>query len=95
MIGDSVSHRVFKINELARAIAGQLIPAGQKSIVNLACACRYLEEPALSALWETQIPLYTLMGLLPEVTWDDTGDIGGVRGLDLSLETPNTHVRSH
>ena len=95
MIGDSAFHRVFKINELARAITSRLIPTSQKSIVKLACTCRYLEELALSALWETQIQLYILVRLLPGVIWDDTGDIEGVRGLDLSLETQNAHVRSH
>ena len=95
MIGDSAFHRVFKINELARAITSRLIPTSQKSIVKLACTCRYLEELALSALWETQTQLYILVRLLPGVIWDDTGDIEGVRGLDLSLETQNAHVRSH
>ena len=97
MIGDSASHRVFKINELARAIASQLIPTDQESTVNLACTCRYLEEPVLSALWETQIWLDTLLQVLPGGILDRKymghWDAWEVRGLDFSLETSNVQVR--
>ena len=70
MTDDSTSHRVFKINELTRLIAGQLIPISQKCAVNLACACRCLEEPVLSTLWETHRSLNTLLKVLPKETWE-------------------------
>lgn len=55
MINDGTPSRVFKIGELARAIASQLVLSGSKSAVNLACTCQNLEEPTLSALWETTV----------------------------------------
>ena len=69
MTHDSTPYRVLKISELTRLIASQLVLIGaEKSAVNLACACRSLEEPILSTLWETQPSLYTLLGALPEET---------------------------
>ena len=65
-----MSHRVFKISELTRLIASQLVLINRQSAVNLACACRSLKEPALSALWETQSSLCTLMEVLPKETWE-------------------------
>jgi len=38
--------------------------------VNLACACRHLEEPVLSTLWETQESPCTLLETLPKNTWN-------------------------
>jgi len=70
MIHDNMPNRVFKISELTRLIASQLVLISQKSTVNLACACRCLEEPVLSTLWETQSVLHTLLEVLPEETWD-------------------------
>ena len=70
MVDDRAPHRVFKIGELTRLIADQLILISRGSAVNLACACRYLEEPVLSTLWETQTSLYTLLGTLPRDTWE-------------------------
>ena len=69
MIHDSTPHRIFKISELTRAITSQLLPVSQGSAVNLACACRYLEEPVLSTLWETQESLCVLVEVFPEDTW--------------------------
>jgi len=82
MIHDSASHRVLKVFELARLIANQLTPASRKSVVNLACACRYLEEPVLSALWETQWSLGFLLKVLPGGIWDfdSNPESGVVRG---------------
>ena len=88
MIHDGASHRVFKIGELARLIAGQLIPKHRGSVVNFACACRHLEEPVLSILWETQKSLCTLLETLPRDTWE-WDDESVVRGLDLPLEEQN------
>jgi len=71
MIHDSTPRRVLKISELTRLIASQLILTNsRKSAVNLACACRSLEEPVLSALWRTQWSLITLLRVLPEETWE-------------------------
>ena len=97
MIRDSGSHRIFKIDELTRLIAGQLVLISRGSAVNLACACRYLEEPVLSTLWEKQWSLHTLLEMLPEETWgwEHPTAIHGarvVRGPNLLLEESNTHV---
>jgi len=65
MTHDNTPHRIFKISELTRLIASQLVLISRGNAVNLACACRCLEEPALSTLWETQSALYTLLEVLP------------------------------
>ena len=70
MIDGSAPHRVFKIGELTRLIARQLISDSQESAVDLACACRYLEEPVLSTVWETQDSLCILLRILPRDTWE-------------------------
>jgi len=70
MIHDSTPHRVLKISELTRFIASQLVfTRSRKSAVNLACACRCLEEPVLSTLWETERSMDTLLRVLPKGTW--------------------------
>jgi len=66
MAHHGIPNRVFKISELTRLIAVQLVLAGEKSAVNFACTCRYLEEPVLSMLWETQSSLCYLLEVLPE-----------------------------
>jgi len=90
MIHDSTPHRVLRISELTRLIASKLVLVrGRESAVNLACACRSLEEPALSALWETQWSLITLLRVLPKETWEFKHlELGHkmVRGLNSSLE---------
>jgi len=68
MIDDSALHRVLKIGELMRVIASHLTPSSRMSAVDLACTCRYLEEPVLSTLWEEQSQLDNLLGVLPEGT---------------------------
>ena len=96
MIRDSGSHRIFKIDELTRLIAGQLVLISRGSAVNLACACRYLEEceykePVLSTLWEKRWSLHTLL----ERGWEHPTAIHGarvVRGPNPLLEESNTHV---
>ena len=96
MIHDSTPHRIFKISELTRLIAGHLILINPKSAVNLACTCRYLEEPVLSTLWETQWSLCTLLGVLPEKTWEYENPRRGermVRSLDPPLEKSDAYVR--
>ena len=94
MIHDSTLHRIFKISELTRLIAGQLILINPKSVVNLACACRYLEEPALSTLWETQWSFHTLLKVLPQENLEvDCLDEGlTVRCLNLLSERWNAQV---
>ena len=66
MFHDNTPYRVFKDNELTSLIARQLVLISRKSAVNLARACRSLEEPTLSTLWETQESLCTLLSVLPE-----------------------------
>ena len=68
MTDDNTPHRVFKISELARLIAGRLTLIGRGSAVSLARTCRCLEEPVLSTLWETQSSLHTLLKVLPKGT---------------------------
>ena len=91
MIHDSTPYRVFKVSELTRIIASQLVLTSQESAVNLACTCRCLEEPALSALWEIQASLHTLLKVLPKANWHIEGAIGShtVRDLDLPVERSN------
>lgn len=92
MIDDGTPNRVFKISELARAIASQLVLIDQQSAVNLACTCQDLEESALSALWETQRLLDKLLEVLPEETWDYGDPESGkfvVCDLDFPFEKSN------
>ena len=88
MIHDSTPHRIFKISELTRLIAGHLILIDPEGAVNLACTCRYLEEPVLSTLWEIQYSLGILLGVLPEAIWVPEYWMGDyvVRSLDPPLE---------
>ena len=69
MIDDNTPYRIFKISELTRLIASQLVLLSRKSATNLARVCRSLEEPVLSTLWEIQLSLPTLLKVLPEETW--------------------------
>jgi len=91
MIHDGAPLRVFRISELTRVIASQLILTSQESAVNLACTCRCLEEPVLGTLWETQQFLSTLLEVLPKANWDIEGTMGNytVRGLDLPEGGPS------
>ena len=93
MIHDSPPHRIFKISELARLITSQLVSINRRDIVNLACACKYLEEPVLNTLLETQSSLCTLLRVLPEETWEYAYPALSkcvVRSLDFLLENLNT-----
>jgi len=98
MIQGGAPNRVFEIAELARLIASQLVLTSRKSTANFARACRYLEEPALSALWATQPSLRTLLRVLPEETWDyiyQEPDVKEVRGLDLPLGKSDAEVSGY
>ena len=90
MTYDTTPHHVFKIGELARLIANQLILISLENVLNLACVCWHLEEPALNTLWEAQESLYTLLKVLPQGTWYiEDGKVPYepvVRHLDLSLD---------
>ena len=61
----NMHHQIFEIDELARLISRHLVLAHRASAVSLACACRSLEEPALSSLWGFQYSLTTLIGVSP------------------------------
>ena len=69
MIHGGTPHRIFEISELTREIASQLALVSLESTVNFACVCRYLEQPVLSILWETQSLLCTLLKTLPRDFW--------------------------
>ena len=95
MIHDNnASLRVFEISELARIIAGQLTLISRKSTGNLARTCRCLEEPVLSALWEIQKSLPTLLKVLPDANRCIDRHFGNytVRELDPPVERPNAYV---
>ena len=95
MIHGNASHHIFEISELTRLIASQLIPISPKSAVNLACTCRYLEEPVLSTLWETQGSLNILLEVLAEDSLDYTHLMYHrkmVRDLGPLLEKSNAQV---
>jgi len=85
---------VFKIGELTRLIASHLVLISPKSAVRLARSSRYLEEPVLSTLWETQPLLCTLLRVLPKKTWHikhkPRSWVNTVRALNLQLEKSNT-----
>ena len=89
MSHDSTPYHVLNISELTRLIASQLVLIGaEKSAVNLACACRSLEEPVLSTLWETKYHFFILLSVLPEGTWElqePEDDENRVRGLNSPL----------
>ena len=95
MSHDSAPSSIFKISELTRLIASQLIVISPKSAVSLACGSRYLEEPVLSTLWEMQGSLCTLLEVLPgEVhnLQDGWAHRCVVRGPDLSSGGANAQV---
>jgi len=94
MTHDDKPHRIFRISELTMLIAGQLILTSPKSTMDLARTCRYLEEPVLSVLWQTQPWLDTLLKVLPEKTWSYNPVPGKsvVRGTDPPFEELNVQV---
>jgi len=95
MIYDGTPHRIFRISELTRLIASQLTLISPKSTASLACACRHLEEPVLSSLWQTQQSLDTLLKVLPGETWrcDNSGPgTSVVRGPDPPFENSSAQV---
>ena len=95
MIQDGATRRVFKIDEISRLIASQLVLTSPKSTTYLARVCRHLEEPVLSTLWATQSSLRALLEVLPEESWgydypETNWEV--VRGLDPSSGRPNAAV---
>ena len=90
MIHDNAPNRVFKISVLTKLIASQLVLLSRASTTNFACACRYLEEPVLSTLWETQLMLKPLLEVLPGSTWEYERSTDVVRSLDISSKESNT-----
>jgi hypothetical protein len=87
-----MAQRVFKINELATDIAVQLVLIGEGSAASPACACRCLEVPVLSTLWEQQEGLRSLLRVLPGAVVEPKRRVvekDTVRGLDLLFEELN------
>ena len=90
-----MTRRIFEISELTRLIASQLVLVSKGSTVNLARSSRYLEEPALSTLWETQSSLCILLEVLPKGTWiweNPVYDTSEVRGANPPSEQPKAQV---
>jgi hypothetical protein len=54
-------HPIIEISELTQLTANHLLFVSLGSLVSLACACRALEEQALSTLWSEQSSLETLI----------------------------------
>lgn len=59
-----MSHKVFRIDEILRPIAGYVVDLDEPSAIALACCCKAFEEPVLSSYWEHQ-PLDRLASVLP------------------------------
>ena len=96
MTSDSAAHRVLKTSEITRPVASQLILiAGLKSVVNFACACRHLEAPVLSTLWETQSSIRTLLRVFPSGTLVYDSYTITVRCQGFLLGKSNAQVQDH
>ena len=82
----NMPHRIFEIDELARLISCHLVSTHPASAVSLASTCRFLEEPALSSLWELQDSLTALIGVSPIIMID--GEVCDRGSLSYSHLTP-------
>lgn len=76
---DGAPHRVFKISELSRLIASELVFTSQKSTANPACACRPLEGARPQRIMGDAT---VLLSILPKETWYYQLDAHEVRGLE-------------
>ena len=91
MTHDSTPLRVFRISELTRIIASQLILTSRESAVNFACTRRCSKNRS-SARYGTQKSLPVLLRMLPKTTWyvDNSGRDCTVCGLDLPVPERTT-----
>ena len=63
-------HQCFKVDEILRLFAGELVASGAKAAaVSLACCRRSFEEPVLDVLWGAQTRLFPLLKALPGDVW--------------------------
>ena len=63
-------HRALVVDEILREVTTWLIQIHYPTIVSLACCAKFLEEPALSTLWDCQETLPTLIKTLPPDSWE-------------------------
>ena len=63
-------HRALGIDEIFRELAAWVVDTHPPTAVSLACCVKSFEEPALRALWKTQIELPTLIKTLPPECWE-------------------------
>ena len=65
-------HPCLRVDEVLRLFASELVVSGAKATAaSLACCCKSFEEPALDALWETQIHLTPLLKCFPRDVWEE------------------------
>ena len=83
-------HQIIEIGELMQLVADHLIHDSPKSLVSLACACRALEEQALSTLWSEQPSLATLVkSTLPPGILSHPQQLPQVSADGLGLDLPD------
>ena len=67
-------HPCLCIDEILRPIARELVVSrGEATAVALACCRKSFEDPALDALWKTQLGISQLLKTLPGDVWDPDG----------------------
>ena len=59
----------FQVDEVFRFIVEQLVALDSRSALSLALCCKSLKDLSLSALWERQKRLSTLIKVLPPDAW--------------------------
>ncbi|KAL4245272.1 hypothetical protein ABKN59_009718 [Abortiporus biennis] len=59
-------HQIFNIAEILNAILQDLLKKEPSALSNLAQTCRFLEDPALDVLWNTQTSLIPLIRVASE-----------------------------
>ena len=65
-------HPCLNLDEIWRLIAHELVASrGKADVVDLACCCKYFEDPALDMLWTKQDKLLPLLKSLPGDVWND------------------------
>ena len=63
-------HRALMVDEILREVTARVAYTHSPTALSLACCAKFLEEPALSALWEYQQGLPTLIKTLPPDSWE-------------------------
>jgi hypothetical protein len=82
-----MTHRLWAINEIIRAIALNLVTdQAIRSAVALACCSKSLEEPALGEVWRSLSSLVPLVKCFPPEVW-------GVQIKDNQLASDNNRFQ--